>query len=186
MKNVVNALKNKTVIAIDPATHSLAFAALNNSNGDINLKGYGKIDLKGLSVKEKFDRINASVPLLVETYSPNLIAIEQPIYIQNFQTSRGISYVVGYTWGRFNQEKLPVVDVGPMQWKAGIGYKKVSAKEKSEWSTIMTPVEVKKKAEFERKNRVKFILDNIFDIKNIDDNDIIDAIGIGYWSIKNL
>lgn len=178
--------QDKTVLSIDPATHSIAYSVMEHYDDDAVLRAHGKLSLKGCSVSQKFDRINAAVPFLADVFQPTLIVIEQPIYIQNFQTSRGISYVVGYTWGRFCQERIPVVDVVPLKWKSGIGYQNVSANEKKAWGKTMTESEVKKKAEFERKNRVRNIIKEIFPIDHIQDNDIVDAIGIGYWAVKTL
>jgi Holliday junction resolvasome RuvABC endonuclease subunit len=184
VKKLVNAFNNKTIIAIDPATHSLAFSVFVHKDGSNYLKACGKINMKNCTVTERFIIINAFVPLVIDNFAPNILVIEQPIYIQNFQTSRLLSYVVGHTWGRFTQENIEVMDIGPMQWKAGIGYKKVSAEEKRVWALTMSPTELKKKVDFERKNRVRFILQDKIDIENIDDHDIIDAIGIGYWAIN--
>lgn len=184
MKKIANALNNRTIIAIDPATHSLAFSIFSAEEGTNYLRACGKLHMKGCSTSEQFERINVFVPFIIEQYAPSLLAIEQPIYIQNFQTSRSLSYIVGYTWGRFAQEGIKVIDIGPMQWKSALGYKKVSAEEKKIWATSMTPTEVKKKTDFERKNRIKFIIENKMNISSIQDNDIIDAIGIGYWAIN--
>jgi len=187
MKKLVNLFSNKVVLAIDPATHSIAFGVIERNGDNINLLGSGKINFKGCKTPdEKFARINAIVPLLMYTFKPDMLVIEQPIYIQNFQTSRDISYIVGYTWGKFCQEGIGGIDIGPMQWKSAIGYRKVSAQEKKIWGGSMTATEVKKKAEYERKNRVKEILEKVFpEIKAMDDTDMVDAIGIAYWAVKN-
>lgn len=188
MKKLVNALKNKVIIGIDPATHSIAFSVIEYNNGNINLVGYGKANLSGCKTHgEKFARIGAVVPLIKETFLPDLLVIEQPIYIQNFKTSRDLSYIVGYTWGRFDAEGVCGIDIGPVQWKSAIGYQKVSARDKEIWGKTMTKTEVKKRADFERKSRVKIILQDIFpEIKSLDDYDIIDAIGIGYWAANHV
>lgn len=186
MRKLVNLFKNKTILAVDPATHSIAFSVINYNDGNIILAGYGKISLRGCKTNdERFARIGASIPLLQSAFSPDMLVIEQPIYIQNFKTSRDLSYIVGYTWGRFHAEGVDGIDIGPVQWKSAIGYKKVSAQEKNVWAETMTKTEVKKKADFERKHRVKVILEDIFpEVKALDDYDIIDAIGIGYWAAK--
>lgn len=182
MKKLIKTLSSKKVFAIDPATHSVAFACVEFDGTQFFLLGCGKIDLRGCDTSEKFSRLNAVMPILIKHFDCQLAYIEQPIYIQNFQTSRMLSYVVGYTWGRMTQENVRVIDIGPMQWKSGIGYSRVSAAEKQEWAKTMTTTEVKKKTDFERKNRVKNILAGVFDLSNIDDNDIVDAIGIAYWA----
>jgi Holliday junction resolvasome RuvABC endonuclease subunit len=187
MKKLVNLFNNKVVLAIDPATHSIAFGAMERSGDEVKLLGSGKVNFKGCKTPdEKFARINSVVPLLIHTFTPDMLVIEQPIYIQNFQTSRDISYIVGYTWGKFCQEGVSGIDIGPMQWKSAIGYKKVSAAEKKIWGGTMTATEVKKKAEYERKNRVKDILSKVFtEIEDMDDTDVVDAIGIAYWAMHN-
>jgi Holliday junction resolvasome RuvABC endonuclease subunit len=164
----------------------LAWSIIKHQNNETKLIAYGKVGLKDISISEKFNRINAVVPFFIKVFCPTVLIIEQPIYIQNFQTSRGISYVVGYTWGRFNQEGINVIDVGPMKWKNDIGYSRVSAQEKRLWANTMEAKEVKKKAEFERKERVRRIMTKVFSIDHVDDNDIIDAIAIGYWGTKHV
>jgi predicted RNase H-like nuclease len=79
-----------------------------------------------------------------------------------------------------------VSDVPPLTWKPFIGYKNVSAKEKAEWAVTMEQKEVKKKAEFERKERVKRIIDQRIPNHGCTDHDIIDSMGIGIWGLAHL
>lgn len=173
---------NKRIIAIDPATHSLAYACLSLSDGNIVLHGYGKINLKSeKDIWKKISIINHALPQVLKKYNVSELIIEQSIYISNFQTSRLISYIIGATGAVGG---LPTFDVGPMTWKSGLGYKTVSAKEKKEWTAAgMLPKEVKKKAEFERKNRVKVILQHRIPEFDIDDDDVTDAVAIGVWRL---
>jgi Holliday junction resolvasome RuvABC endonuclease subunit len=66
------------------------------------------------------------------------------------------------------------MDVNPMIWKRNIGYKNLSKEDKSVLDT-----EIKRKKE--RKQRVIKIIAKYFDVKEIEDDDITDAIGIGLW-----
>ena len=61
--------------------------------------------------------------------------IEQSVYIQNFQTSRVISYIIGYTWGIVQNYCFKVMDINPILWKRGIGYKNISKSDKTVYLT---------------------------------------------------
>jgi hypothetical protein len=81
---------------------------------------------------------------------------------------------------------VKVKDVGPLEWKRWLGYKSVSKTEIAAWTKDMGEKEAKKKASFERKNRVKTILEER--IPNLDegDYDVLDAIAIGVWAANTL
>ena len=69
-------------------------------------------------------------------------------------------------------------------WKRGIGYSKVTKAEKEKWEKEIGVKEARKKAAFERKDRVRQILVTVLG-KDFDesryDSDEIDAIAIGVW-----
>lgn len=180
-----NLSDNIRLIAIDPATHSIAFSIMDRNEEKGKLVAAGKINLNKLSMSQKLHIVDAFISWIFLEYSPSILIVEQPIYIQNFQASRLLSYIVGYLWGRCVQEGMKVEDIGPMQWKSDLGYKKVLPSEKREWAKTMEEKEVRKKAEFERKNRIKqIIVEVIPEIHHINDYDIVDAIAIGYWGIS--
>ena len=68
------------------------------------------------------------------------------------------------------------MDVNPILWKRGIGYKNISKEDK-----ILLNTESKKKKE--RKDRVREIVVDYFAMSDDDlsDDDIVDAVGIGLW-----
>ena len=83
--------------------------------------------------------------------------------------------------GTILREKIYVTDVAPMRWKPGIGYKNVTKREQATWG--LDERETKKKAVFERKERVARIMREIF-LYDTQDYDIWDAIGIGWFSVS--
>jgi Holliday junction resolvasome RuvABC endonuclease subunit len=166
-------LNKNIIIAIDPASHSLAWVVMDISKP--NIISHGKIILtKTQDISVKFDQIYAGLTRLCKEYKPSIAVIEQSVYIQNFQSSRIISYIIGYSWGVLNKYCKTVMDVNPMIWKRNIGYKNLSKEDKSVLDT-----EIKRKKE--RKQRVIKIIAKYFDVKEIEDDDITDAIGIGLW-----
>ena len=128
--SLADKLHSGTVLSIDPSTKSLAFAVVTRKSSQIKLLAKGKIEFIGLDdVMTKLNCLNAIVPLLIEQHKPDMVVIEQTIYIQNPQTSRLLSYVVGHMIGLSLACKVKVHDVGPLEWKRWLGYKSVSKKE---------------------------------------------------------
>jgi Holliday junction resolvasome RuvABC endonuclease subunit len=186
LKNIVKKEKWNRVIAIDPASHSLAWAILTY---DKELIATGKIDLtKEKEQSQKFNKIKKELVAVVQEYSPDVAAIEQSVYIQNFQTSRVISYIIGFTWGIISDQCDAIEDVSPLVWKPAIGYKNVSKRDGEVLSKNGKRGSLQVKMKNERKERVREIVSVSFgkDTPGIEDDDIVDAIGISlwYWKVK--
>lgn len=186
LQNIVKKDKWNRVLAIDPASHSLAWAVLDY---DKTLIATGKIDLsKDKEQSQKFNKIKKDLLKVVKDYSPDVAVIEQSVYIQNFQTSRVISYIIGFTWGIISDKCKVIEDVSPLVWKPAIGYKNVSKKDGEVLSKNGKKGSIQVKLKNERKERVREIVSVAFgkDTPGIEDDDIVDAIGIGlwYWKVK--
>jgi Holliday junction resolvasome RuvABC endonuclease subunit len=180
-------LHSGTIVAIDPSTKSLAFAVIERRGSQVKLKAKGKINFSGLDdVIAKLDCLNNILPMIIDYHKPDMVVIEQTIYIQNPQTSRLLSYVVGHMLGLALASKVKVKDVGPLEWKRWLGYKSVSKTEIAQWSKEMGDKEAKKKASFERKNRVKILLEEKIPELDEGDYDVLDAIAIGVWAANTL
>lgn len=190
IKKLVSSLKEDRVIAIDPSSHSLAWVIYDVSLTDIKMVSSGKIDYKkDKDISLKFKVINTELKEIVEKYKPQHGIIEQSIYVQNFETSRIISYIIGYSWGVLSSINCAVSDVNPLVWKSGIGYKNISKKDTEEISSAGGSGSLQSKLKNERKKRVRDIVRKYFteDDKNLADDDIIDAAGIGLWySLKKI
>lgn len=184
VSSIMSAMRSSRVIAIDPASHSLAWAVLDLSNDGIKLVSHGKINLsKSPEMGNKLNMIKKEIGVLCEEYKPNVGVIEQSVFIQNFQSSRILSYIIGCTWGTLGDYCDIVMDVNPLSWKAGIGYKNISKNEIKAITAEHGEKGIQKRLSYERKNRVKIILEKKlpgYDYSNLD-SDITDAIGIGLW-----
>lgn len=165
------------VLSIDPSSHSLGWAVIEMGVKQPRLIKCGKIKFpKSSEMHTKFQSISDGLAEICKEYKPTECVIEQSVYIQNFQTSRIISYIIGYCWGVAQNYCSKVMDINPMLWKRGIGYKNISKQDKE---YFLTEASRKK----ERKDRVRDIITGYFEMteEDLDDDDIIDAIGIGLW-----
>ena len=184
IKSIVAKQAWSRLIAIDPASHSLAWAVIDTEK---NVLATGKIDLKKDKTEpEKFDKIAKELTVIIKTYKPDVAAIEQSVYIQNFQSSRIISYVIGFTWGLLYQNGIRTRDINPLSWKPGIGYKNMTRQDKESLEKNGQKGSIQIKMKNERKKRVRDIVSIAYgaDTPGIEDEDIVDALGIALWYYK--
>jgi len=184
IKSLVSSVKETRILAIDPSSHSLAWVIYDISMTDISLIACGKIDYKkDKDVSIKFSVINKGLSDIVKEYTPKHAIIEQSIYVQNFESSRIISYIIGYSWGVISAGHCTVSDVNPLVWKAGIGYKNLGKKDKEIFMNDGKPGALQIKLKNERKRRVRILVAKYFATgdTSLNDDDIIDAAGIGLW-----
>jgi Holliday junction resolvasome RuvABC endonuclease subunit len=186
---LVASVKNNRIIAIDPASHSLAWVIYDIKASKISIFACGKInykDYKGASAK--FSVIDKELKKIYKEYKPQIGIIEQSIYVQNFETSRIISYIIGYSWGVLNNLGCQITDVNPLVWKSGIGYKNLNKKEQEFIANNGEKGSLAIKLKKERKRRVQEIVKNYFLAlpEHLEDDDIIDAAGIGLWYCKKI
>lgn len=184
VSSMLSTMKACRVISLDPASHSLAWAVLDMDKNGIKIVDCGKIDYSLIpEISNKFSKIKKEMPLICEKYKPDVAVIEQSIFIQNFQASRILSYIIGFTWGELDDYCKIVQDVNPLKWKSGIGYKNLTKKDSKDLKDKYGERGIQKRLSEERKQRVRTILNNVFpdfDTTAVD-SDITDAIGIGLW-----
>lgn len=184
LKTITGRSQWSRLIAIDPASHSLAWAVIDS---DKSVVATGKIVLnKQKEVSDKLNVIAIELVPIIKQYNPDVAAIEQSVYIQNFQSSRIISYIIGFTWGLLHQNGVKTRDINPLSWKPNIGYKNVSKKDISELDKNGKKGSSQIKAKNERKQRVREIVSIAYgdDTPGLEDDDIIDALGIALWYYK--
>ena len=184
LSSLLSTMRDGRIIAIDPATHSLAWAIIDVSEDRLDIVDFGKINLDKIpEMSNKFSKIKKEIPEICEKYKPDIGVIEQSVYIQNFQASRVLSYIIGFTWGELDDYCKYVTDVNPLTWKAGIGYKNLNKKDEKEIKDKYGTKGIQKRLNDERKARVRKILMEYFTDLELDgiDSDISDAIGIGLW-----
>jgi Holliday junction resolvasome RuvABC endonuclease subunit len=175
---------DKVILSIDPASHSLAFAVIERKSSKDYLLGAGKIIFpKKIETIEKLIIVGKTLPEIVKLYNPTIAVVEKTVYLQNPQTTVLLAYFVGHILGTLAGLGIETSDITPMTWKPGIGYKNVTKKEQETWELDVR--ETKKKAAFERKERVKRIVQEKIPGIGEYDEDVVDAIGIGIWKLTH-
>lgn len=179
--------KPEKFIAIDASTNSLAFALFSSKE----LMAIGKINFEGKDIYQKC--IDASQKVQAFFKHPDFlnadsIVIEHTVFMNSPKTAADLALVQGAIIGAAGS--AGVVNVGkvsPITWQNFIGNKKLT---KDEIFVIRKQHPGKSEAWYKgyirglRKERtIKFI--NINYDREIADNDVADACGIGHWALNN-
>ena len=189
LKNVINKTEpltqgDRTILAIDPSSNSLAFAVAECRNGKQHLIGAGEIEFpKKANTIEKLAIVGSALPTIIDSFKPTEAMVEKTVYLQNPQTTVLLAYFVGHIMGTIIGKGIPVEDIPPMSWKPKIGYKNVTKKEMDTWG--LDAKETKKKAAFERKERTKRIIRERIPLVNEYNDNIFDAIAIAIYTLEN-
>lgn len=188
--NYLKKEKVNTVLAIDPASHSLAWCIMQQVDDQLVIIKTDKLTfIKNSTIDDKFSQIKFGITAICDLYKPDVCVIEQSVYIQNFQTSRLLSYIIGFTWGMASFTCKRVFDVSPLVWRSGVGYKNLTAKDKDALKENGQKKNIELKKKEERKRRVRVIIEQYFGADDLDlgDDDIVDAVGIAiwYWKVIN-
>lgn len=172
------------LISIDSSTNSVAFAYFNNSD----LIKYGKINFAGNNVYEKIVDSCKKLSVYAKTLSVDSLVIESAIYANSQKTAIQLSLVQGSIIGAFGFSGVnKIVGVSPIQWQNWIGNKRLTQNEKDEIikkNPNKSNSWYKSQERLFRKQRTINMVNNQFNLK-VNDNDVADAIAIGWFSNAN-
>ena len=173
--------------AIDASTNSLAFALFDTQQKTLGV--VGKINFEGNDIYEKVMDAGKKVKKFLEYYGGfEAIVIEHTVFMNSPKTAADLALVQGAILGAAGQTGTNVIGkVSPITWQNFIGNKKLTKEEQLLIKSQNPGKSVSWYKGYERGIRkqrtIKFI--NINYNRNIDDNDIADACGIGHWAINN-
>jgi Holliday junction resolvasome RuvABC endonuclease subunit len=176
--------KPKNILAIDASTSSLAFAIFN----DKTLVRYGKIKFDGLNAYQKLgDAARKTLPFLKQ-FDVDAIVIEHTIFINSPKTASDLALIQGALLGAAKLAGIRTAgSINPITWQSFLGNNKLTSKEKQD---LMEEFPGKSKNWYQNKSReirkqrtIKFV--NTYYDKNIQDDDVADAVGIGHYAINN-
>jgi Holliday junction resolvasome RuvABC endonuclease subunit len=174
----------KSILAIDASTNSMAFSVFIEGE----LKKFGKINFYGRHVYEKAgDAIKKLVPFLKD-FDVDAVVIESAIYTNSQKTAINLAIVQGVIIGSSQMYgNRSVVSCSPVAWQNWIGNKRLNKFEKEEIRKENPGHSFswyKQKEREKRKNRTIKMVNIEFNTK-IEDDDVADAVAIGWYSTKN-
>jgi Holliday junction resolvasome RuvABC endonuclease subunit len=175
----------KKILAIDASTNSMAFSIFI----DNELHKYGKINFHGKHVYEKAgDACKKLIPFLKD-FDIDAVVIESAIYTNSQKTAMNLALVQGAIIGSVQiSGNRSVVSCSPVAWQNWIGNKKLTKDEKLKIKQE-NPGEhsfswyKQKEREFRKTRTINWVNLN-FDT-NIDDDDVADAVAIGWYAGNN-
>jgi Holliday junction resolvasome RuvABC endonuclease subunit len=185
-------LPPKTICAIDASTKSIAFALFSTEANKFgkNLGTIGKINFDGKNTYEKVMDAGKKMKSFFDYYGGfEAIVIEQTIYLNSPKTAADLALVQGAILGAAGQcGTKKITSVPPIAWQTFIGNGKMSKDEKF-YIRSQNPGKSESwhktnEREIRKQKTIRFI--NMQYDKNIIDNDVADAIGIGHYVINNL
>jgi Holliday junction resolvasome RuvABC endonuclease subunit len=178
-------LKPLRICSIDASTNSLAFAIFN----DKELISTGKIKFNGKSNYEKVVDACKKLNAFFKVYNiVDAIVIEHTVFMNSPKVAADLALVQGAILGAAGINHIRVAgSVSPITWQIYIGNPKLTIAEKKE---LEAEYPGKTKAWYQNRSRdirkirtIQFV--NTYYDKQIDDNDVADAVGIGHWAINN-
>jgi len=149
---------------------------------------FGKVNFTGRHVYEKAgDAIKKLIPFL-EEFDVDAVVIESAIYTNSQKTAINLALVQGVIIGSVQMKgNRAVVSCSPVTWQNWIGNKRLTKEEKAkikkQYPERSFSFYKAREREF-RKQRTISIVNNQFGT-NIDDDDVSDAVAIGWYSSKN-
>lgn len=179
-KSLVNIGKPQTIIAIDASTNSLAFSIFESGK----LVKYGKIKFTGTdAIYKAGDACKKAIPFF-KAFQSDALVIESAIYSNSPKTAMQLSLVQGAIISAAQVAGIKVVKtITPMQWQNYIGTRLLTATEKQD---IVRKNPGKSKSWYKgkeretRKNKTISSVNKNFNV-NISDDDVADAVGIGWY-----
>jgi Holliday junction resolvasome RuvABC endonuclease subunit len=174
-----------TIFAIDASTNSLAFAVFYKKE----IISTGKINFEGKNNYEKVSDACKKTSAFFSVYDiVDAIVIEHTVFMNSPKVAADLALVQGAILGAAGISNIKIAgSVSPITWQNFLGNKRMTTKEKQD---IVAEFPGKSKAWYKaherelRKQRTISFVNTYYD-KDIHDNDVADACGIGHWAINN-
>jgi Holliday junction resolvasome RuvABC endonuclease subunit len=175
------------ICSIDASTNSLALAIFNTE--EKKLVSVGKIHFEGNNIYEKVMDAGKKVKAFFDIYGGfEAIVIEHTVFMNSPKTAADLALVQGSILGSAGQSGTKEIGrVSPITWQNYIGNKRLTKEEQIKVRANNPGKSNSWYKAYERMLRkektIRFI--NINYDRNIEDNDVADACGIGHWAINN-
>lgn len=113
--------ENKTILGIDPGTNILGYGIISVDRQGPHYVDMGVFDLR--KIKDPFEKlanIFAGVTELLETHSPDEVAVESPFYAKNAQVILKLGRAQGAALTAAVMKGIPVAEYAPRKAKIAI------------------------------------------------------------------
>lgn len=182
ISNLIN--QPSSVCAIDASTTSLAFAIFQ----DKDLVMIGKINFEGNTVYSRIADACAKTQAVFDLFEIEAVVIEHTVFINSPKTAADLALVQGGLLGGLSLSGAKLIkSINPIAWQTFIGNGRLTTPEKdlirSGFPGRSASWYKNKEREFRKERTITFV--NGFYDKNVSDNDVADAIGIGHYAINN-
>ena len=119
------------ILGIDPGIATVGFAVLDADRGKQELRCCGVISTPaGLSLSGRLERIYSDLRELIETYSPDAMAVEELFFNTNITTGISVAHGRGVILLAAYQNGVPIFEYTPSQVKqAVVGYGKAEKRQ---------------------------------------------------------
>ena len=177
--------KTNKFISIDANSTSIAFAVWENDS----LTSHGKISWGGKTTYEKVYWASHVVKAFFKHYGDmDTVVIEHTVFMNSPKTAADLALVQGAILGAMTTTGVHMIkSINPIAWQTFIKNGRLTTPEKqvirNENPGKSDAWYKNKEREFRKLRTIKFVNDRYK--KNVSDNDVADAIGIGHYAIFN-
>jgi crossover junction endodeoxyribonuclease RuvC len=114
-------MKEKIIIGIDPGTNVMGYGILQYSSGKLIVLQYGVLHLGSYDNQAlKLQKIFEQTSKIIEEYSPDELAIEEPFYGKNPQSMLKLGRAQGVAMIAALSKGIPVVEYAPKKVKKSV------------------------------------------------------------------
>lgn len=112
------------ILGIDPGTARCGWGVVRKNQKDLELIAYGCIETsKDLSIGKRLNIIQKELKKIIKRYKPKKIGLESLFFFKNQKTAMKVAQAHGVIVLTVAQEKIPIIELTPLQVKQGIvGY----------------------------------------------------------------
>ncbi|MBR6249790.1 MAG: crossover junction endodeoxyribonuclease RuvC [Bacteroidales bacterium] len=118
------------IIGIDPGTNVLGYAILQVDGKKADVVVMGVVEMKGMEDHyAKLKRIQEKVTVIMDTYKPDVLAIEAPFFGKNVQSMLKLGRAQGVCMGVACAHNIPIHEYAPLRIKQCITGQGAASKE---------------------------------------------------------
>jgi Holliday junction resolvasome RuvABC endonuclease subunit len=173
--------KRKRVVGVDGSTHNLAICVVEKGK-PVQLIS---LDLPKGDLQTRLSGVHKRFNAILDLVEPDFVMVESPIFIQNPQTTKNLSYVVGIIFSSALERGIAIEDVSPSTWKAHFGYKRVTKQLQQKLVDELGQTAARKEVQRLRKSQIQDKMREAYPDLDWSNDNLADSAGIALytWSL---